>query len=57
MAVFAIVAASTDPSQHHPPVFLQKGEGPLRDFDLLAIGTVLVAVLIVHFLRRIMRKR
>lgn len=39
------------------PTVLQRGEGPLRDLDLLAIGVVLAAVIAVHAVRRLVRKR
>lgn len=57
----AAVGASTEPlAQPAPsplPTALQRREGPFRDLDLLAIGTVLIVVLAILALRRIMRRR
>lgn len=39
------------------PPSLQRTEGPLRDFDLLSIGVVLVVVLVIHLVRRVSRGR
>ena len=48
-------AAEPPPSQL--PTVLQRREGPFRDLDLLAIGSVLVVVLVILALRRVFRRR
>ena len=48
-------AAQPVPSQL--PAVLQRGEGPFRDLDLLAIGTALIVVLVILAVRRVFRRR
>lgn len=37
--------------------YLQTTEGPLRDFDLLVIGIVLLAVLAIRLMKRVAKGR
>lgn len=39
-----------------PPI-LKRQEGPFREFDLLAIGSVLLVVLVILGLRKLLQKR
>jgi hypothetical protein len=47
-------------SNHAPapsPVISHRQEGPFGEFDMLAIGTVLLAVLLILSVRKVFEKR
>ena len=48
--------AQTADEVPHLPQMLRREEGPFRELDLLAIGSVLVVVMAILGLRRLFRK-
>jgi len=53
----SLAYAHTDTSPHEAPVLRPGNQGPFREADLLAIGGVLVAVLVILGWRRFARTR
>ena len=45
------------PAPAPPPAMFQRQEGPFRELDLLAIGSVLLAVLLILAARKLFGKR
>ena len=49
--------ASPAPAPTPSPVISQRQEGPFGELDMLAIGTVLLAVLLILSVRKVLGKR
>ncbi len=45
------------PAPAPPPAMLRRHEGPFRELDLLAIGSVLLAVLVILAVRKVFGRR
>jgi hypothetical protein len=50
-------AQNTAPAPPPAPVVSQRQEGPFGELDMLAIGTVLLAVLLILSVRRVFGRR
>ena len=50
-------AQLSNPAPPPLPAMFQRHEGPFRELDLLAIGSVLLAVLLVLAMRKLFGKR
>ncbi len=46
-----------NPASTPPPAMFRRNEGPFRELDLLAIGTVLFAVMLILAVRKVFGKR
>ncbi len=51
------IDSAAQPAPSQLPTALQRREGPFRDLDLLAIGSVLLVVLVILAVRRVFRRR
>ncbi len=51
------LAQLQSPAPAPPPAMFRRNEGPFRELDLLAIGSVLLAVLLILAVRKIFGKR
>ncbi len=51
------IAQISHPAPPQHPALSQRQEGPFRELDLLAIGSVLLAVLLILAVRKVFGKR
>lgn len=51
------IAQINSPAPQPVPFLLRRQEGPFRELDLLAIGSVLLVVLVILGVRRLLKKR
>lgn len=51
------IAQTDAPAQQPAPFLLRRQEGPFRELDLLAIGSVLLVVLGILGFRRFLKRR